>query len=262
MKKWLVEDIKNQRQKGVGSSGRFSFGRMLSEDGQRRRKLKRIPLGPATLTRAEAERLRDDYLATINQAQVGIGGAILFRDFVRIYGRDLLPALGQHDPETRSENVLKNYLNPEFGDLMLRELTLEGLQGYFMRLQATKLAPESVDKIRDVLSTVLRTAVDYGRLSINPVEKIRLKKRKPIKAKPFIRVDQLNALLDLIAEPYATMVYVAAFTGGATGQRDEGLGLAAMSGLTRSRSSSDTAGGIGIHRSRMQVRQRSRSTTM
>ena len=49
-----------------------------------------VPLGPAALTRAEAERLRDDYLATTNQASVGIGGAVLFRDFARIYERDVL----------------------------------------------------------------------------------------------------------------------------------------------------------------------------
>ncbi len=180
--------------------------------GQRNRKLKRIPLGPAALTRAEAERLRDDYLAAINQAHVGIGGAILFRDFARIYERDVLSTLASTTRE-RAKSVLKNHLNPEFGELMLRELTLEGLQGYFVRLQATKLSAESIDKTKDVLSGVLRTAVDYGRLSTNPVEKIRLKKRKLTKPKPFIRVDQFYALLELMAEPYVTMVYVAAFTG-------------------------------------------------
>ena len=181
------------------------------EDGQRDRKLRRVPLGPAALTRAEAERLRDEYLAAINQAHVGIGGAILFRDFARIYERDVLPTLASTTRE-RTKSVLKNHLYPEFGDLMLRELTLEGLQGYFVRLQATKLSPESIDKVRDVLSAVLRTAVDYGRLSTNPVEKIRLKKRKLTRPKPFIRVDQFYSLLELMAEPYATMVYVAVFT--------------------------------------------------
>jgi integrase len=181
-------------------------------DGQRKRKLKRIALGPATLTRAEAERLRDDYLASINQAHVGIGGAILFRDFARMYERDVLSTLASTTRD-RSKSVLKNHLNPAFGDLMLRELTLEGLQEYFVRLQATKLSPETVDKIRDVLSALLRTAVEYGRLSTNPAEKIRLKKRKLTKAKPFIWVEQFYALLALIPEPYATMVYVAVFTG-------------------------------------------------
>ena len=182
------------------------------ENGQRKRKVRRIVLGPSTLTRAEAERARDDYLAGINQASVGIGGAILFRDFARIYERDVLPTLASTTRE-RSRSVLKNHLNPEFGDRMLREITLEGLQAYFGRLQATELSPESVDKIRDVLSSILRTAADYGRLPNNPVEKIRLKKRKLSKPKPFIRVEQFYALLESIGEPYATMIYVAAFTG-------------------------------------------------
>jgi len=181
------------------------------EHGQRIRKPRRIPLGPSWLTRAEAERLRDDYLAAINQAHVGIGGAILFRDFARIYERDVLSTLASNTRE-RAKSVLKNHLNPEFGGLMLRELTLESLQSYFVRLQTTALSAESIDKTKDVLSALLRTAVDYGRLSTNPVEKIRLKKRKLTKPKPFIRVDQFYDLLELIAEPYATMVYVAVFT--------------------------------------------------
>ena len=180
-------------------------------DGQRRRKVKRVPLGLSTLTRAEAERARDDYLAPINQPQVGIGGAILFRDFARIYERDVL-ATQASTTRDRSKSVLKNYLNPEFGDRMLREITLEGLQQYFAGLQATSLSAESVDKTKDVLSSVLGTAVDYGRLSTNPCAKIRLKKRKLTKPKPFIRVDQFYALMELIQEPYATMVYVAVFT--------------------------------------------------
>ena len=179
------------------------------EDGQRIRKTKRIPLGPAVLTRAEVERLRDDYLENINQASVGIGGAILVRDFARIYERDVVPTLAS-PTRARTKSVLKVHINPEFGDLMLRELTLEGLQKYFGRLKGS---PESVDKVRDVLSALLRTAVDYGRLKANPAEKIRLKKRKLYKPKPFVRVDQFRALLELIQEPYATMVFVAGFTG-------------------------------------------------
>ena len=181
------------------------------ENGQRRRKVKRVALGPSTLTRAESERARDDYLADINQAQVGIGGAILFRDFARVYERNILQTLASTTRD-RSKSVLKIHLNPEFGDRMLREITLEGLQGYFAGLEAIAESPESVDKVRDVLSSVLATAVDYGRLSTNPCAKIRLKKRKLTKPKPFIRVEQFFALLELIPEPYATMVYVAAFT--------------------------------------------------
>ena len=114
MKKWLVEDTRNPRQNGVDSSGTILVREDVVEDGHRNRRLKRVPLGPAALTRAEAERLRDDYLAAINQAHVGIGGAVLFRDFARIYERDVFPALASTTRD-RTRSVLKNYLNPEFG---------------------------------------------------------------------------------------------------------------------------------------------------
>jgi integrase len=135
----------------------------------------------------------------------------LFRDFVQTYKRDVLPTLASTSRE-RSGSVLKNYLIPEFGNLLLREITLEPLQGYFARLQQGKLSFESIDKIRDVLSAVLRTAVDYGRLLNNLAEKIRLKRRRARGPKPFLKIQQFYALLEAMAEPYASMVYVAVFT--------------------------------------------------
>ena len=184
----------------------------VEQNGQRKRRVKRVPIGPTTRTKAEAERLRDDYLTKLNQPRVGIGGAILFRDFARIYERDVL-SNHANTTQARSKSVLKNHLNPEFGNLMLREISLERLQAYFAALQRTDLSAESVDKVRDVMSAVLRTAVDYGRLAGNPAEKIRLKKRKLTKPKPFLRINQFNMLVEAIAGPYATMVYVAVFTG-------------------------------------------------
>ncbi|MBK7931799.1 MAG: tyrosine-type recombinase/integrase family protein [Bryobacterales bacterium] len=181
-------------------------------DGRSQRKLNRVTLGPAKLSKTEAERLRDHHLAAINHHQVGVGGACLFRDFVGIYERDVLPTLASTTQE-RTRSVLKNHLVPEFGDFMLRELTLEKLQGYYMRLQGSKLSAESIDKVRDVHSAVMRTAVDYGRLDANPLEKIRLKRRRLNRAKPFLRVDQFFLLVEALAEPYASMVYVAGFTG-------------------------------------------------
>lgn len=55
------------------------------------------------------------------------------------------------------------------------------LQRYFSGMAASPLAHESKDKIKDVLSSILGSAVQYGLLVKNPVEGIRLpadKKRK------------------------------------------------------------------------------------
>ena len=115
----------------------------------------------------------------------------------------------------RSKNcVIKNYLLPAFGDLCLRDLTPLGLQRYFSEMAGIKLAHESKDKIRDVLSSILGSAVKYGYLVKNPAEGLKLPPRKMGKrVKPFITPQQFMALVDLISEPYATMVFVAVLTG-------------------------------------------------
>lgn len=59
-----------------------------------------------------------------------------------------------------------------------------------------------MDKIQDVLSSILQSAVRYELLVKNPVEGIRLPKPKQGKrSKPFITPDQFMAMLNLIAEP-------------------------------------------------------------
>jgi integrase len=77
------------------------------------------------------------------------------------------------------------------------------------------LTHESRDKIRDVLSSVLVSAVKYEFLLKNPVENVRLpaERRGRKRNKPYLTVEQFGQIAELIPEPYATMVYVAIYTG-------------------------------------------------
>ena len=80
--------------------------------------------------------------------------------------------------QARSQSVLKLYLLPTFRNLCLRELTRRPIQSFLVSPVLQKLSHESRDKIRDVLSSVLRSAVDYELLVKNPVEGIRLPAEK------------------------------------------------------------------------------------
>jgi integrase len=124
-------------------------------------------------------------------------------------------------------------LIPTFGSLCLRDLTPLTLQKYISGFQISepddikqrnpethggakkRLGRESVDKIRDVLSGVLGSAVKYGFLVTNPAEALQLppSRRGARRRKPFIRPGQFSALVELIEEAYATMVYMAVYTG-------------------------------------------------
>jgi integrase len=117
--------------------------------------------------------------------------------------------------QERYTGVLEHYLLPRFGDLCLIDLTPMTLQGYFSSMCNWKLSGESRDKIRDVLASVLRTAVKtYGLLVTNPIEGIQLPPNKTGKRKkPFLSPEQFDELVHAIPEPYATMVYVVTYSG-------------------------------------------------
>ena len=118
--------------------------------------------------------------------------------------------------QDRYGGIIRNYLTPTFGKLCLRDLTTLAIQRYFSGMATgTTLSCESKDKIRDVLSSILASAVEYDLLVRNPVEGVSLPPDKTgrRKTKPFVSPEQFDRLIALIPEPYATMVFVAIYTG-------------------------------------------------
>ena len=183
-------------------------------DGERRRKKKRYVLGPATMGEREAEKVRDEFLRPLNQGLVNIGSATKFEDYVEsVYKPVSLPTLAK-TTQDRYLSVHKNYLQPAFGEMCLRDITQLTVQRYISGMADSKLSQESRDKVRDVLSSILGSAVSYGLLVKNPVEGVRLPVPKSgRRTKPYLTQQQFSVLVDMIAEPYATMLFTAAYTG-------------------------------------------------
>ncbi len=200
-------------------------------NGRRTRKRKRIRLAPASMPIREVQKLKAEYLRPLNQGLITAGSATTFESYVRtVYMPTVMPLFAS-STRARYEGIIKNYLIPEFGALSLRDLTRLVLQRYIsgfriagsgneQKAGAGKQTPqslsrESVDKIRDVMSSILGSAVKYGYLITNPAEGLRLPPERMGKRrqKPFIRPQEFANLLKLIQEPYASMVYVAVYTG-------------------------------------------------
>lgn len=183
-------------------------------NGERRRKKKRHVLGPASMGAREAERIRDEVLRPLNQGLVKLGSATKFADYVEtVYQPVVLPTLAKSTGD-RAMSVYENYLKPAFGGMGLRDLTPLIVQAYVSGMASWQLSQESKDKIRDVLSSVLGSAVDYKLLLSNPVKGVKLPVPKHGKRqKPYITPEQFAELLARVAEPYATMLFVAMYTG-------------------------------------------------
>lgn len=180
-----------------------------------KRKRYRVRLAPATMSEREVLKVAEEHLRPLNQGLESIGSATNFRHYVETTFLPVVMPLMAKSTQDRSRGVLNNYLCPTFGKLCLRDLTSLSIQRYFSEMASSKLAHESRDKIRDVLSSVLRSAVDYGLLGRNPVENVRMpaERRGRRRTKPYLTPTQFDQLIVRIPEPYATMTYVAIFTG-------------------------------------------------
>jgi len=183
-------------------------------NGRRIRRRKRTKLALANMLEREVRKIAAEILRPLNQGLISVGSGTKFEDFVAsVYKPTVLPLLAK-STQDRYSSVLKNYLIPTFGQACLRDVTPLVAQRYFSKMAGSKLGYESRDKIRDVLSSVLGSAVQFGLLVKNPVEGLRLPpSKKGRRAKPYITPQQFHALMALISEPYATMVFVAVSTG-------------------------------------------------
>lgn len=122
----------------------------------------------------------------------------------------VLPLLGSNTRDNY-QYTMKKYLMPAFGDAMLRDLTPMTLQNYFSGL---KVSHASATKIKDALARVLNSAVKFGFLVKNPLASMLIPKPRVRKrSKPYITPEQFDELVNLISEPYATMVYACVFAG-------------------------------------------------
>ncbi|HLH42687.1 MAG TPA: tyrosine-type recombinase/integrase [Bryobacteraceae bacterium] len=183
-------------------------------DGRRIRKRKRLKLAPAIMPEREVQKIAAESLRPMNQGLVTVGSATKFEDYVEnVYRPTVLPLLSK-TTQDRYANVIKVHLMPTFGQLCLRDLTPLAVQRYFSGMAQSPLSYESRDKIRDVLSSALGSAVQYGLLVRNPVQGLKVPPpKKGRRSKPYITPDQFHALLANLQEPYASMIFVAVCTG-------------------------------------------------
>jgi integrase len=88
------------------------------------------------------------------------------------------------------------------------------VQRYVSAMASWKISQESKDKVRDVLSSILGSTVDYNLLVKNPVLGVKMPPPKSGKrSKPYLSQQLFELMLKLIVEPYATMIFVAIYTG-------------------------------------------------
>ena len=178
------------------------------------RKRQRIRLAPASHPEREVLKIAAEKLGPLNRALISTGSAVNFAAYVEdTYIPTELPLLAKR-VQTNYCGTIRKHIMPAFQDVMLRDLTPLTLQRFFSGMPARGISPPTIVKVRDALSSVLRSAVRYDYLEKNPLENLRLPPDKRGKLiKPVLTPAEFQALIQLMPEPYASMVYVAVYSG-------------------------------------------------
>jgi integrase len=185
-------------------------------EGRFTRKRKRLKVCPASTPEREARKIASEMLRPMNQGLQTIGSATCFGDYVENTYRPIVLPLLASTTKVSYEGTLRKYLTPAFGTMPLREMSTLSLQRYFSALGDSTLSGDTVLKIKEVLSSVLGSAVGYELLTKNPMLAVRIPRNKVVnkkKKKPHLTPEEFEQLISLVEEPYATMIYVAVHTG-------------------------------------------------
>jgi integrase len=91
---------------------------------------------------------------------------------------------------------MEKHLIPRFGELALCDVSTPAIQTYVTHLISAGYAPKSIDHIHDVLSAILRSAVKWGHLHVNPAHGVEMPRLKTVRPKWAFTVEQAIALFD------------------------------------------------------------------
>src|SRR4051794_1121488 len=193
--------------------GQFWWLRVWDTNLAGSRKRQRIKLARNDMPLREVQKIPEDKLRPVNQGLALTGSAMDFKEFViRTYMPTYLPLLSS-STQNCYRGVIKKYALPRFGASCLRQITRLTLQEYFSGM-AGKVSYPTISKTRDVLSSILRAAVEVEYLSKNPMAGLRLPlDKRPRQPKPTITPEDFNKLVEIVAEPYSSMLLVAVWTG-------------------------------------------------
>ncbi len=112
----------------------------------------------------------------------------------------------------RDRRIVRVHLLPRFGPVPLARITNPSVRAFIADMLATgKHAPATVRKVGQVLTKVLRGAVEAGLISRSPCDGLRLP-AEPRRQMRFLTAAQVADLADTAGEA-GTLIYTAAYTG-------------------------------------------------
>ena len=108
------------------------------------------------------------------------------------------------------ESLLKVHILPRFGATRLDRIDSLSIESWLADLKASGLSASRIRQAHNVLSQILKTAVQARYLPSNPAEDLDLP-RKPRREQLFLSPSEVDRLADVVEERYKALIYVFAY---------------------------------------------------
>ena len=150
-------------------------------------------------------------------------------------------------PSTKARDVgyLERYVLPRFGPLELGEIDHMMVRAWVAELSATGLAPSTTTKAAQLLSKIMRAAVQAGYLAKSPCDGVRLPRIERVEMR-FLEPSEVMALADVMDPRYQAAVLLAAYGGLRAGELF-GLRAKRVDPLRRTVTIAETVVDVGGH---------------
>lgn len=184
---------------------------VLNEAGKIERRQKRIVLGPVSVGKREAERLKREAMSLINRASYVIQAQIPFGEMLRRYEEYHLLRISDSTRD-KYESHLKNHIRPAFSHFQMFEITRERVYLWLDAKRKAGLSHNTCLDLRNVLSSVFTVAKELKLWSDdNPIAGMRFTGGTPAREQQKLTDDQTRRLLAALPQDVRTMVSVSLF---------------------------------------------------
>jgi integrase len=165
-------------------------------------------------TKRQARAFLESRLHELNHSLQKPQSAMLFRDFVSSQWEPaILPTL-KFATQRNYRHLTQRHLLPGFGDQPLCEIRRQHIQGFVTeKMTRQKFSWKTSMHVRNLLSKILSTAVDWEYLPANPVRGVKLPAQPLREDRRFLTVDEVTRLLKALDGPAYTLVLSAVLTG-------------------------------------------------
>ena len=186
----------------------------IDANGRRCRVRKSEVLGPAVqISRVEAEQ---QLAARVGQVNREFGRPRTFCTFQEFVQKDwepvILPTL-KFATQKSYRYALRAHLVPTLGDSLLRNIRRDSVQAFLGLKLKAGLSWKTVNTLRLTLSTIMKSAEEWGTIEENPVRKTHMPRRTHRAAPQLLAPEQAADLIAALPEPSKTIVALLTRTG-------------------------------------------------